>query len=114
MESVGPVDFGDSGPLPDFSRDEQTLGQRRIAGLLESSQTFPRSPQTVEKRHTVLACRGRNHLASGMKLIHELVGRFLPWFMPPAFHRGPDTESKPSCIACTFTSYRIQPAKLSR
>ncbi len=49
MVFVGPVDFGDCSALPDSSRNEQSFAGHRIAGLLESSQSFARYPQTVEK-----------------------------------------------------------------
>lgn len=49
MESVGPVESGHKAPLPDFSRAAKSSPQRRIAGSLESSQTYPACPQPVEK-----------------------------------------------------------------
>ena len=89
MESVGPVEIGNSQPLPDFPSLEQTSPFLRLVDLVESSQTFACYPQPVEKRALLLANPLINACIARMKLIPELVGRLLPWFMPPTIHKPP-------------------------
>ncbi len=91
MESVGPVDFGDSVSLPDFSRFEQCFGIRESAAFRVKQTLSPLSP----------ACRKANlpvhktpwaALAMGMESGIELVASFLPWFMPNTFHSVTQAE----------------------
>ena len=44
MESVGPVETGDSGALPDFSRGEQAEGLVRIRRLARQPFVIPAIP----------------------------------------------------------------------
>ena len=81
-ESVGPVESGDGGALPDFSRFEQDRIGMRIAARLESSQSFPVRPQAVGRLAKLSICALTNRLAAGMEFVPELVGREVPWFMP--------------------------------
>ena len=48
MESVGPVETGDSGPLPEFSRNEQGAGSFRIVAMPESNEAYPHCHQPAD------------------------------------------------------------------
>lgn len=78
MESVGPVDSGDGGALPDFSRLGQIARAPRLGSERESSQSFPACPQPVEN----LACPPTNPLAKrppvGSKTSPVLVASAIP------------------------------------
>lgn len=86
MESVGPVESGDSRALPDFSRLEQRADCQRLAPTRESSQSFPVCPQPVENLAELSTCLRANRLAVGSEFHAQLVGAFLPWFMPGILH----------------------------
>lgn len=86
MDSVGPVETGDGGALPDFSRFEQGCVCARLVLCNESSQTYPGHPQPVGIPTRLSICHRTNRLSMGSEFMPELVGRVLPWFMPVILH----------------------------
>lgn len=78
MESVGAVDSGDNGPLPDFSHLEQAARLMRIAGKRESSHSFPACPQAVDSVRFVPITRWADRLEAGSESFPVLVVSALP------------------------------------
>ena len=86
MDSVGPVDFGDGGALPDFSRNEQGKGALDSPPGAVKERISPLSPACRNVGTHVHTCAARKPFAV-TESPPELVRIALPWFMPVIVHK---------------------------
>ena len=97
LESVGPVDSGDSGPLPDLSPFEQAADQRESRQCLSQTLVIRAIPSL---RKTARCCRqtarSRTRIGQGIgqSIRPELVGSPVPWFIRALVHTLQD-RAKP-------------------
>ena len=54
------MDYGDSGPLPEFSRLENPFAQVRLIRILESNESSPHYPQPVQNQPALSMTRLAN------------------------------------------------------
>ena len=98
MESVGPVEIGDSGYLPDFSRFEQSLSDSDSAVFRVKQSLSPLSPD-CEKAFRHAHKRTLEGLTMGMELHLQLVVRLVPCFMRGILHSPTGFDYRPNIQA---------------
>src|SRR3990167_2020352 len=109
-ESVGPVDTGDSGVLPDFSRAGQIFGCVESPECRVKASLSPLSPACRQASEPVHKVAVRMKVV-GTEPAGPLVPGSLPWFMPHILHRPIGTSAFNPCPAFTYICCRTPPAR---